>query len=137
MGMDAYAIDHQGRRLKTQPVSNRVHPELVDAKQQRAFSGAARVLSAMVDGIDADFDVGALCISANASAVNHVMYGRGHHCDEDGRYAPEQVLGASIDAGKWARRIPDHITADRDAMLHAEAFIATCAKLGLGIEISP
>jgi hypothetical protein len=149
MGIEAFAVDLGGNRLRTRERIGSVHPELVDAEQQRVFASAARALCKHVDRLDADFDVGALCVTANALAANHLLWSvtpiGAKACSEDGVYSPERIAvvhealdsvgpGAVPSSVDWTL---SRLIREPHALLHARTFIACCAKLGLGIAISP
>ena len=140
MGMDAYAVDHAGHRLKTRDRQGSFSQELVMAAQQMQFSSAARVIGRACDGVDAYFEAGGLGISANASAVNYLLFNYGQRPECDDAYTPEQVQAADFKIMSDQAPdipIPSYVADDRSAMLHAKAFIHCCAMLGLGIRISP
>lgn len=139
MGMDAYAVDHEGHRLPTRPVQGCFLGELVNADQLRTFSRGAYILShdPMTQGkIDADFAVGGLNISAYASAVNHLMFWNGQSPECDDAFSPEQVRLVYPKMNDIPKGMPEYVANDGPALAHARAFIACCAELGLGIEIS-
>jgi hypothetical protein len=140
--MDAYATTPAGDRLNLEVVKRPDGSErlqLTDETQRREFAAAAFELSKLVDGIDADFTRGGLGISAPSSAVNHLMYFYGARIDvntEQYSSGDVKLVSDRIAAGD-AAHVPAYVLDDEYAMHHAKAFIKTCAKLGLGIEISP
>jgi len=138
MGIDAYAIDRDGKRLATRERTGRIHPELIDAEQQRLFAGTARQVASECDGVDADFDVGALCISANATTVYRLLWAMGARCNDELQFPPEAVLHVSIGLKETTLSVFKNMgQGSNSSVVHAQAFVHCCAKLGLGIEISP
>lgn len=139
MGMDAYAVDRDGNRLPSEYKRGTFSYELTSPEQQRMFAGTASVLAKKCAGVDADFSAGRLGITASASAVNHLMFYLGARPDQDQSYTADSVLFVSsrITGGEIPKGLPDYVSSDKWAMEHATAFINCCAKLGLGIVISP
>jgi hypothetical protein len=137
MGMDAYAIDAAGKRLAYTGGGVELR-KLIDARQQRAFAMASGDVSRKLRWVDADLKVGELCISANASAVMHVLCSHGGIMHDD-KFAPEAVARSAMLQRKGIAGLPmpDYVEQDIDALVHARAFILACAECELGVEISP
>jgi len=138
MGMDAYALTPDGRRLRT--VGEFPSIRLEDDRFALAFKMAEKTLCASEPWVDAGLAHGSLCISANSSAVNHLLWFYSARPDSEGRYSPASVtLVASKMRARWPipDDLPAYVRSDKSAMRHAIVFILACASLGMAIDISP
>jgi hypothetical protein len=133
--MDAYAVTLDGRRLRT--MGEWPGMRLEDDRYAATFKSAEKALWTREQRIDAGLAHGSLCISANSSAVNHLLWAYGARPDAEDCYpaAAVALVGAKL---KMATPddLPAYVRCDKSAMRHAIIFVLTCAKLGLGIEIS-
>lgn len=137
MGIDAYAIDDKGQRLKIAYSSDCSQRLLVSLSYRAAFQKTARKIATELGWVCADVSVGGLGHSAHASAANHLLYTAGTPLGGDGTYTPAQVCTVATRIRNGRIKVPAHIGGDREALAHAKKFICVCAKLKLGIEISP